>query len=389
VTVAGPGLDSSGTRGAAVVALDAPGRHRGEWKALAKRALEPNIFYDPDFALPAAAALAPGKALRGVCVHTDEADRPARLCGLFPFTLSRRWGIPITAGVAFIHPYAMSSAPLVGAGKQTQAVSAFLDWLERGGDAPAAWLFRFLPQDGALKEAFDAALAESGMRCRTFARYERAVLDGSRIDRGDFVATMSPKRRREYRRLRRKLDGCGVVTVTRASAAEDVPVAMREYLALEAAGWKGRCGTAAGLTRATCEMFEAIAGGLGESGQIRVDALRLDGAPAAMAVSCGVGNSWWLWKISYDEAFAAFSPGVLAVLEVSERAIADGERYDSCALPGIPMIERLWRERRPYADMLIVPDRLGALGDVVIQLESLRRQAEMAAKAARQRFRKG
>ncbi len=378
-----PACDPTWTLGATVVDHVRLAEARVDWKALAKRALEPNVFYDPDFALPAVAALGQTKALRAVLVHTDEVDRPGRVCGLFPFTLSRRWGVPVTAGVAFIHPYAMSSAPLVDPDGAGATVAAFLRWLERGEGAPAAWLFRFLPQDGPLKDALDEALAESDMLVRTYARYDRAVLDGPQIDLADFEATLSPKRYREYRRLRRKLGEHGAVTVTRAVEPDDVQAAIEEYLALEASGWKGRRGTAAALTAETRKMFEAIAGGLSQTGQIRVDSLRVGRAPAAIAVSCGIKDSWWLWKISFDEDYARYSPGVLAVLDVSEMAVRDGDHYDSCALPGIAMIERLWRQRRPYADMLIVPRRLGALGGAVVGLESLRRQAETAARRAR------
>lgn len=389
MTGAGPALDVSGARLTAVVDHAHLARMRGAWKALAARALEPNVFYDPDFALPAVAALGQTKAFRALLVSTDEPDGRSRLAGFLPFMLSRRWGVPITAGVAFIHPYAMSSAPLVDRDGARATVSAFLAWLETGKDAPAAWLFRFLPQDGPLQTVLEEALAESDTLVRTYARYDRAVLDSPHLDEDSFEATLSPKRNREYRRLRRKLGEHGTVTVTRAAEPDDVKAAIGEYLALEAAGWKGRRGTAAALSAETRHMFEAISGGLSKTGQIRVDALRVDGSPATIAVSCGIKDSWWLWKISYDETFAAYSPGVLGVLGVSENAIAAGDHYDSCALPGIAMIERLWRQRRPYADMLIVPKRLGALGGAVIGLESLRRQTEAAAKVARTTLRKG
>jgi CelD/BcsL family acetyltransferase involved in cellulose biosynthesis len=383
MTAVSPVWDRSGQRFAKVVDHSHLARIRGDWKALAARALEPNVFYDPDFALPAIAALGQSEAFRALLVTTDEPDGRSRVSGLFPFTLSRRWGVPVTAGVAFIHPYAMSSAPLVDEGGERETISAFLAWLERGQDAPAAWLFRFLPQDGPLKEALDEALAKSDMLVRTYARYDRAVLEGSQTDQATFEAALSPKRCREYRRLHRKLGEHGTVTVTRAVEPDDVKVAIGEYLVLEASGWKGRRGTAAALTAETREMFEAIAAGLSQTGQIRVDALRVDGAPAAIAVSCGIKGSWWLWKISFDEDYARYSPGVLAVLDVSEMGVRDGDLYDSCALPGIAMIERFWRQRRPYADMLIVPKRLGALGGAAVGLESLRRQAEMAARRAR------
>src|SRR5579864_6892201 len=58
------------------------------WRDLAARAAEPNVFYDPDFALAAVAAPALGRGVEAILVWS--ADPPRRLLGLFPFTISRR-----------------------------------------------------------------------------------------------------------------------------------------------------------------------------------------------------------------------------------------------------------------------------------------------------------
>src|ERR1700730_11649636 len=55
-----------------------------EWRALAERAAEPNVFYTPAFALPAARALAPDAG--AVLVRGGE---PHRLVGLFPRRAAR------------------------------------------------------------------------------------------------------------------------------------------------------------------------------------------------------------------------------------------------------------------------------------------------------------
>lgn len=358
-------------------------RIRDAWKALAGRAAEPNVFYDPDFALPAIEGLVAGAAIRALLVWCDDGPSGRRLTGVFPFIAKRRWGVPLSVGEAFIHPYAMSSAPLVDRQAVPETVAAFLDWLE-GDTSPAAWLFRFLPEDGSLHAAFvDAA----GLRKAALSRhgaYHRAVFDGGSVDERYLDVALGSKRRKEYRRLRRRLADHGEVTVTRAEAPDTVAAGIDAFLALEAAGWKGARGTAAALSPEIARMFKAIAAGLAASGQIRVDALTVDGKPVAVAVSCGEGTDWWFWKIAYDEDFATYSPGVQLVAEITQAAIAarDDETYDSCALPGIPMIERLWRQRRPYADVLIAPATLGGLRGMAGRLETWRRRMERLAKRA-------
>ncbi len=358
-------------------------RVRDDWKALAGRAAEPNVFYDPDFALPAIEGLGAGAAIRALLVWRDEGPSGRRLTGVFPFIAKRRWGVPLSVGEAFIHPYAMSSAALVDGQAVPETVAAFLDWLE-GDTSPAAWLFRFLPEGGPLHAAFVEAAGRRNAALTRHGAYQRAVFDGGSVDERYLDVALGTKRRKEYRRLRRRLADHGEVTVTRAEAPDTVAAGIDAFLELEASGWKGARGTAAALSPEIAQMFKAIAVGLAASRQIRVDALRVNGNPVAVSVSCSAGTDWWLWKIAYDEAFSAYSPGVQLVAEITQAAIAarDDGTYDSCALPGIPMIERLWRQRRPYADVLIAPATLGGLRGVAGRLETWRRQMERIAKRA-------
>ena len=68
-----------------------------EWRELAARALEPNVFYEPAFALEAAAVF--GASAGAVLVWSGTA--PRKLLGFFPARIeSRRYGInlPILVG---------------------------------------------------------------------------------------------------------------------------------------------------------------------------------------------------------------------------------------------------------------------------------------------------
>ncbi|MEJ8570269.1 GNAT family N-acetyltransferase [Microbaculum marinum] len=362
---------------------------REEWKRLSRRAVEPNVFYDPDFALPAGAGLGLSGDLLALLVWREaghgSGSETRTLAGFFPFVPKRRWGVPMTVGEALIHPYAMSSAPLVDAAAVDDVLRAFLGWLNMARQAPAAWLFGFLPGDGTLHDRLWAMAERSDMAARPYDGHERAVLDTGSLS-GDYLGdALSGKARKEYGRLRRRLGDHGNVTVTRATARSDVDAAMAEFLSLEASGWKGQRGTAAALSAPVEAMFGDIGRGLGGGGEIRIDALRVDGRPIAMTVSCGRAESWWLWKIAYDEGFAAFSPGVLLVLHLTQNALNANVRvrYDSCALPGHPMIDRIWRQRRPYADLLLVPGRSRMKRGLAVRLESLRRTAEQRARDLR------
>ncbi len=354
---------------------------REEWKALAAGAAEPNVFLDPDYALAVLPAIGLADRLEALAVR-----RAGRLVGLFPFVRRRRWGVPVAVGEALVQPYGPSAMPLVAADAVEDTVEAFLDWLSTDADAPAAWLFRLLPGDGPVDRALRDALAGRGMAAGDFAAHGRAVFEASAGP--EWLAGALPKKaRKEFARLERRLAERGEVVRTTAREPADIAGAIAEFLALEAAGWKGRRGTAAASQAATAEMFQAATAALSANAQCRVDALRLDGRPVAMTISLGCGESWWLWKIAYDEGLANVSPGVRLVIALTDEVAAGGHgHWDSCALPGIGMIERLWRARRPYSDLLIVSGT-GGIARAAPLLERARRSAEQAAKALRDRLR--
>ena len=80
---------------------------RGEWRALAARALEPNVFYEPAFALAAAPVF--GARCGAVLVWSQGGTR---LIGLFP--ARDRAALRRAAVLAgWTHPYAPLGAPLV------------------------------------------------------------------------------------------------------------------------------------------------------------------------------------------------------------------------------------------------------------------------------------
>src|SRR5512142_257173 len=82
-----------------------------EWRALACRAVEPNVFYEPAFCLAAAPALAPDAG--AVLVRTAGQQQ---LIGLFPCRIERRrYGVPLRLLAGWAHPYGPLGTPLVDA----------------------------------------------------------------------------------------------------------------------------------------------------------------------------------------------------------------------------------------------------------------------------------
>jgi len=92
-----------------------------QWRSLTARALEPNVFYEPAFALAAAPAF--GEGCGAVLVWS----KAGRLMGLFP---ARRTGLrqgTMPALTGWTHSYAPLGAPLVDGDEAGPVIAAWLD----------------------------------------------------------------------------------------------------------------------------------------------------------------------------------------------------------------------------------------------------------------------
>ena len=104
------------------------------------------------------------------------------------------------------------------------------------------------------------------------------------------------------------------------------------------------------------------------------------------------GTTAFLGKIAHDEAFDRYSPGVLLILEATRTLLArtDITSADSCAVPGHPMIDNIWRDRVPLADMLIAaPGTPPPLFAAIAAAERIRRPLRATAKSLYHHLRRG
>jgi len=354
------------------------------WRALAARAAEPNVFYDPDFALAAAPVL--GRGVEAILVWSAAA--PRRLLGLFPFTIAtRRYGVKLPLMVGWTHPFGPLGTPLIDRDACAEVVTAFLDHVAGDDALPKYLLLPLLHEAGAVAAALQAGLAHGA--CAAFGRHQRAMLRPEG-DRAAYLEhAIGRKRRKELRRQRHRLADAGTLSFSPAQAPGDIAPALADFLAVEAAGWKGRAGTAIAQHAGIRRFVETAVAALAARGQARVARLLLQAQPIACAVTLTSGNGAWGWKISYDERCAGGSPGVQLYLDLTaamleEPAIAF---VDSCATPDHPMIDHLWRERLPIADWLIALEP-GATFGLACRLETARRHAVTLARRLRERLRR-
>jgi CelD/BcsL family acetyltransferase involved in cellulose biosynthesis len=359
---------------------------RGEWRELGCRALEPNVFYDPAFALAAAPVF--GAGVGAVLVWSRAA--PGRLIGLFPLRVERRFGV-ISTLTGWTHPYAPLGVPLIDRNEADAAVGAFLDHVEADAKLPKLVMLPLIARDGPFAAALARVLARHGGKAQGFGDHARALLAPG-ADRAGYLGHVSHKKLKELGRQRRRLDEKGAVTFVSAHEAGAIAPALADYLMLEASGWKGRAGTAVRQNADVLHFVQSAIAALSAEDRVRIDRLTRGEMPLAAAITLRAGNCAWFWKIAYDEDAARASPGVQLSVDLTKRLLEDESlaRVDSCATADHPMIDHLWGERLALTDLLIAPGSASLMQfHVARHFEALRRAAIATAKRMRDKMRAG
>jgi CelD/BcsL family acetyltransferase involved in cellulose biosynthesis len=347
-----------------------------EWRALCVRAIEPNVFYDPDFALPAARVFGTGAGAMLVW------SASGRLVGLFPGRIERGHAGAQLALAGWTHPYAPLGVPLVDRAEAEAVIAAWLDQISQQSGLLA---LAYLPEQGPFARALDAVLANTNRQQAKFGGHERALLEAGSERSGYLDRTVSSGKRKEIRRQRRRLEEMAPVTFMTTHQASFAEAALKDFLVLEASGWKGLAGTAAANDPSIRAFVESAVTALAARGQARIDRMFLNGQPIAASITLSSGDTAWCWKIAYSEGVARYSPGVQLVFELTESLLADARvaRTDSCATAGHPMIDHVWRERLAVSDRLIELKPQTIPFGWTCKLEELRRAALAKAKAMR------
>ena len=353
------------------------------WWRLAEAAPEPSAPMTPAFTLAAMEHLPAGR--RPVLFTAGDDSRLQALAALKPAAwrwrpvgrlASSRWG-----------DFFFLGTPLISADRPDEALHGLLARLGEAGFA--AWEVCSLPADGPVARLLRENPGLSGMPPVTLARWRRAALDATQTS-DEWFGTFNSKRRRYWRSQWRQLEKRGALAFERLDASQDVTAWTEEFLRLEAAGWKGRAGTALLCDAHNAAFARAMIRAFHTHGQLRFWRLRLDGRAIASLFALVSQDTLWLGKIAYDETLRRQSPGVMLMLEVTRDILADPaiRLADSCAVPNHPMIDHLWHERLELVDMLVpLPGVSRRRFSFIAAAEGMRRTARETARRAWHRLR--
>lgn len=315
------------------------------WDCLADEASEPNPFAERWCLQSALHLLDPGRHARLVIVR-DGSEGP--VIGIMPLASAAHYGrLPLRHVTGWTHPNHFLGSPLVRAGFEGLFWSILLGWCDAAAWARTLLHVPRLTEGGPLHRALVDVARVRGGEAETVHREERALLESGLSPADYWDAAVRPKKRKELRRQASRLAEQGTVQFRRWQAGEAIEPWIDAFLALEARGWKGRAGSALASHNDTEAWFRAIIGGAADVGKLDMRALDLDARPLAMLINFLAPPGGFSFKTAFDEDHARFSPGVL--LQQANLDILDDPHIawvDSCAAPGHPMIDSVWRERR-------------------------------------------
>lgn len=336
--------------------------HLPAWEALAARALEPNVFYEPWMLLPALDSYG-GPGMRVVLVY----GRSDELCGLFPFESAMQFrGLPISYLRLWKHIHCYLATPLVHRDHAEACLRELLDWLADDPRGAGVVEWGLVGADGPFQRALTRVLEETSRRSFLSHSSERACLRPRADAEGFLDAALTAKRRKEYRRLERRLAELAPLEYAALQDPAQAEQWIAQFLELEASGWKQERGSALASNQANRRFFERAARGAAERGRLMMLALKLGGRPVAMKCNFLADGGAFTFKIAYDEDYARFSPGLLLELE-NIRCFhrSPALRWmDSCAEAGHFMANRLWLDRRSLMTLVTASGR--TTGELVV-----------------------
>ncbi|WP_203669570.1 GNAT family N-acetyltransferase [Cellulomonas pakistanensis] len=340
------------------------------WRRLADAAVEPNLYLDPRFLVPA--------RHRGTDVHdlrllvVEEGTEWLALLAVTTTTVAP--GVPlraVTTGGTFMTTHSDRHHPLVRAGREVEALGALLRGLREVG-LPGLVQLQHFPADGPLADALARVLGRGGMlvheRRRTASAFaRRAAVPVDRIARAApgtplvdpplAVEHMGTGRRKDLRRRVRGLARDAGGPLELHDVSDDCGVD-EEFAAFQAAGWKGdaeRGGAALALDRVAYQWFRDVAAGFRRDGDAVVLRLTAGGETLFMSYALRSGGAYFGFLDAYGEQHGKFSPGAVGRLAELTYVLAatDATAFDPAFDARYATGTQLYPERREYVDLLV------------------------------------
>ncbi len=230
--------------------------------------------------------------------------------------------------------------------------------------------------EGPAWDALLAMAAEGRIAIDPMILWQRSLLERSAAPDADayLQQAMSRSRLKRMRQKKAAIERAGPLTLQIGRTPREVEASFDAFCTLEAAGWKGRAGTALAQDAPGRAYVRDVMTAAAADGEAFTMLLMQGDRIIAAALLLRAGGEVLFWKTAYDEALARHSPGVVLDMMVTEWLYAQPwfERMDTGHDDSVDPGRELWAERRPMATVAIMLKPASLRGRLVVWLLKLR-----------------
>jgi CelD/BcsL family acetyltransferase involved in cellulose biosynthesis len=301
------------------------------WRSLCAEGPCNEPFYQPEWVQAYCTSFAAGQELLLLIVRCGETIR-----GLLPLHMRSRGIGPLR--LRWLHMAANVHLPrfdvIHGSGDAPQVAAALWAHLR----AQRFWdlvQFESAPAGSVIWQMME--LARQDRRSIFHFRPDASPyidLQGVPDDPAAIIDGLARRLKRQCRKTEKVLEAEGAIEFQIFGAADSwdtVRAALQVFYAQEAAGWKGRGGTAILCDSQVKEFYDQVVADAHARGSLALCQLRVNDRPVAMQLNVVCGDRMYDLKSSYDETYqSSISPGHLAKVHTMAAGVAQGLRvYDN------------------------------------------------------------
>jgi hypothetical protein len=266
--------------------------------------------------------------------------------------------------------------PLVDPERSDEVVAALLEAVGHTGDGERRGFMLFdWVDDGPVPSAIERGARHAGFPIYRYHAWERPLM--RRRDEMSYRADHGGKLLRNLGRLRRNLAnevGAEVRFVDRSDDATITETLMR----VEAEGYKGPTGVAMLSHPGEPEWFCEMCDDFRKQGRLYVYALEVGDRPVALQLFLRGGGGLFLLKLTFDEEFGHFRPGIQLHLDVIDQVFSttDIEWIDTCTYERNETLLHLYPDRKDVVSLVAAIG--GPLDRTLLKTVSLTRGTKRA-----------
>lgn len=325
----------------------------GQWDRLVANAIEDNPFFSRPVVAAGISALGEADDVEALVFRRHE---DGRLIGLFPFR-RERFGrfIPLSDARASSNLYQPGGVPLIDKDHASEVAERYLELLQFEGSVPRRWAFPHVELDGPFTRLMTSHAPHLKFAVLGVETYRRPVLvrDPDGFD-AHIERVIGKKRAKDIQRNVRRLGEMGTVRFERTTDPDTVAARLEQFLTMEAAGWKGKKGTAF-LSNADHARFARLAY---RDKTAVIDTLFLDETPIAISINLAAGSTLFTPKCAFDETYRKYGPGLILEYLVIEAFYAETrfEAMNAATTIDGHVISGFWNGERPMGTLIIGPE---------------------------------